>query len=199
MNSLNARTRALPIAFRAPDVEGRCKPVPVVKCPRRNADVLLAVCSQCQHASKVAFESDRVPVLLCDSDRGYDGRALHGSTLCIRDVMRPATLCIAGGSAIGVLLPHLALALGGVVPVLDFAGRPVGALSVARLREALRAGLNLEATADALSSEPWETLSGDAALDEAAERFAAGASEPLLVLGPSGALLGVLCASDLEP
>jgi hypothetical protein len=198
MSSWNERTRALPIAFRPLDVEGRSKPVPLVECPRRRAEVLVAVCSQCQHAHKVAFGPDRIPVLLCDSGHSDIGATAYAASLCVGDVMRSPNLCIAGSSTIGVLLPHVAPLTRGIVVVLDLAARPIGVLSVARLHEAIRAGLDLEATADSLLGEPWEALSADAALSEACARFAAGARDPLLVLGPSGALLGLLCASDLE-
>lgn len=197
MTTLRAeQSQTLPISFRPLDVEGRSRTLPLLYCPKRRAALTANTCARCEHFRRVAFDSDRAPVLECIDTRTAQGAAELPSS--VQDVLRLPPMCAALDTTISRLLVSLGAGYDHqLVPVLDTSGKPRGYVTRALLEEKLQGGVSMDNVLGEVMTPFLTRVEPRTSLDDAARLIGCSCSGHLVVTDEQGSLLGVVSAEDL--
>jgi CBS domain-containing protein len=197
---LPIRTRRLPIVFRALDVEGKTKPLPVLLCPAHGALMTVGNCGRCARFRRVEFTEQGAPVVACAADRDRPARSVVArDDAQVQSLVRVPSLCVAQDTPIAEILPFVGPhSSADAIPVLDEDARPIGLVSRADLRCMIASGVALStAVSTALRTLPIRVLP-ETSLGEALALQTCSVRRDCVVVGADGTFLGLLPASELS-
>lgn len=175
-----------------------------VLCALRQHAVELAACEGCDHFVRLRQDEDGRSVVVCRSDENAPAERRRrdvpsaADLTRVSEVMTTDVLCVAAGAPIVTVRELLAERGYHGVPVVDESGAPIGMLSVQDLARPRPAGeAEPPATVSGWMTPLAFTVAESASVAQAAALMAFEHIHRLPVVGPEGALVGLVSAHDV--